>query len=222
MLTPGAGAAIETGLSMAMAAGGGRGELFQSSKGLTLTFKADALWVGTRSDAANRPGRKLDRTRASVNRLRTAIEGSQSLTVANRMALTPSVGIGIRQDGGDAETGTGHGRGSRPGAGRQRDGTGRRHPRAKTARPPGGRVRRERHVDLGDLQPDAVGAARVLRAGRACVGRGRPEQSRGTVGPGEHGRHGPGPAAGRRRQPLWRPRSGTASSSVSDSSGRPG
>ena len=29
------------------------------------------------------------------------------MTVANRMALTPSVEIGIRQDGGDAETGRG-------------------------------------------------------------------------------------------------------------------
>ena len=107
MLTPGAGAPIETGLSMAMAAGGGRGELFQSSDGLTLAFKADALWVGTRSEAASGPSGKLDSTQASVNRLRTAIEGSKSLTVANRMALTPSVEIGIRQDGGDAETGRG-------------------------------------------------------------------------------------------------------------------
>ena len=42
-----------------------------------------------------------------MNRLRTAIEGSQSMTIASRMALTPSVEIGIRQDGGDAGTGRG-------------------------------------------------------------------------------------------------------------------
>ena len=107
MLTPGAGVPIEMGLSMAMAAGGGRGELFQSSEGLTLAFKADALWVGTRSQASSGPGGNLDSTRASVNRVRSAIEGSQSLRIANRMALTASVEIGIRQDGGDAETGRG-------------------------------------------------------------------------------------------------------------------
>ena len=36
-----------------------------------------------------------------------ALEGSHNLTIGNRMALTPSVEVGIRHDGGDAETGTG-------------------------------------------------------------------------------------------------------------------
>ena len=107
MLSPGAGAPIETGLSMAMAASGGRGEILGNDEGFELAFKADALWVGTRTKAANGPGGNLDSTKAAVNRLRTAIEGSQSMTIANRMALTPSVEIGIRQDGGDAETGRG-------------------------------------------------------------------------------------------------------------------
>ena len=48
-----------------------------------------------------------DSTTAAVSRLRTALEGSQSMTIASRMALTPSIEIGIRQDGGDAETGRG-------------------------------------------------------------------------------------------------------------------
>ena len=39
--------------------------------------------------------------------MRTAIEGSQKMTIGGRMALSPSVEIGIRQDGGDAETGRG-------------------------------------------------------------------------------------------------------------------
>ena len=42
-----------------------------------------------------------------MNRLRTALEGSHTLTIGTRMALTPSVEVGIRQDGGDADTGTG-------------------------------------------------------------------------------------------------------------------
>ena len=107
MLSPGAGAPIETGLSMAMAAGGGRGQILGGGEGFGLAFKADALWVGTRTKAASGPSGNLDSTKAAVSRMRTAIEGSQSMTIASRMALTPSVEIGIRQDGGDAETGRG-------------------------------------------------------------------------------------------------------------------
>ena len=107
MLNPGAGAPIETGLSMAMAAGGGRGQILGGGEGFGLAFKADTLWVGMRTKAASGPGGNLDSTKAAVSRLRTALEGSQSMTIAGRMALTPSVEIGIRQDGGDAETGRG-------------------------------------------------------------------------------------------------------------------
>ena len=107
MLSPGAGAPIETGLSMALAAGGGRGQILGGGEGFGLAFKADALWVGMRTKAASGPGGNLDSTNAAVSRLRTALEGSQSMTIASRMALTPSVEIGIRQDGGDAETGRG-------------------------------------------------------------------------------------------------------------------
>ena len=107
MLNPGAGAPIETGLSMAMAAGGGRGQILGGGEGFGLAFKADTLWVGMRTKAASGPGGNLDSTTAAVSRLRTALEGSQSITIASRMALTPSVEIGIRQDGGDAETGRG-------------------------------------------------------------------------------------------------------------------
>ena len=107
MLNPGAGAPIETGLSMAMAAGGGRGQILGGGEGFGLAFKADTLWVGMRTKAVTGPGGNLDSTTAAVSRLRTALEGSQSMTIAKRMALTPSVEIGIRQDGGDAETGRG-------------------------------------------------------------------------------------------------------------------
>ena len=107
LLSPGAGTPIETGLSMAMAAGGGRGQILGGGEGFGLAFKADALWVGTRTDESNGPGGHLRGTSAAVNRLRTALEGSQSMELGGRMALTPSVEVGIRQDGGDAETGTG-------------------------------------------------------------------------------------------------------------------
>ena len=107
LLNPGAGPAIETGLSMAMVAGGGRGQILGDGNGFGLAFKADALWVGTHTKAVAGPGGRLAATDAAVNRLRTALEGSHTLTIGNRMALTPSVEVGIRQDGGAAETGTG-------------------------------------------------------------------------------------------------------------------
>ena len=58
MLQPGEGRPIETGMSMAMAAGGGRGELVATDAGLKLAFKADALWVGTRDGRGERSGRE--------------------------------------------------------------------------------------------------------------------------------------------------------------------
>ena len=64
LLSPGAGAPVQTGLSMALAAGGGRGELLAGDNGFGLAFKADALWVGTRTDAASGPSGNLEATRA--------------------------------------------------------------------------------------------------------------------------------------------------------------
>ena len=107
MLNAGAGAPIDTGLSMAIAAAGGRGEIVGDGAGFALGVKADALWVGTRTKAARGPGGKLKASNAAVSRLRTAIEGSQKMSIGTRIALSPSVEIGIRQDGGDAETGAG-------------------------------------------------------------------------------------------------------------------
>ena len=104
MLNPGGGVPIETGLSMGMAAGGGRGQILGGGEGFGLAFKADTLLIGMRTKAASGPGGNLDSSTAAVSRLRTAVKGSQSMTIASRMALTPSVEIGIRQDGGDAET----------------------------------------------------------------------------------------------------------------------
>ena len=107
LLDPGAGAPVETGMSMSMVAGGGRGELVETEAGFGLAFKADALWVGTRTDAASGASGKLGGTSAAVTRLRTAIEGSRSATIGTRIGFTPSVELGIRQDGGDAEVGRG-------------------------------------------------------------------------------------------------------------------
>jgi hypothetical protein len=100
---------LESGLSMAMAAAGTRGELVGSRAGggFALAFKADALWVGTSVDGVDGAAGRLSATQAAVTRVRTGIEGSRGFTLGGRMSLTPSVEVGLRQDGGDAETGTG-------------------------------------------------------------------------------------------------------------------
>ena len=59
LLNPGAGAPIETGLSMAMGADGGRGPLVANDAGFALAFKADAVWVGTRTEAQQGPAGNL-------------------------------------------------------------------------------------------------------------------------------------------------------------------
>ena len=42
-----------------------------------------------------------------MTRFRTGLEGSRDYTLAGRLSLTPSVEVGLRHDGGDAETGAG-------------------------------------------------------------------------------------------------------------------
>ena len=108
MLAPESGPALEAGLSMAMAAAGTRGELVAGgSNGFGLAFKADALEVGTRSDGVDAPGGRLAATAAAVTRLRTGLDGSRNYTLGGRLSLRPTVEVGLRQDGADAETGAG-------------------------------------------------------------------------------------------------------------------
>ena len=108
LLTPDRGQALESGLSMAMAAAGTRGELVAGgASGFELAFKADALWVGTAIDGVDGPAGRLKATDAAVTRFRTGLEGSRAYNLGGRLSLTPSVEVGLRHDGGDAETGAG-------------------------------------------------------------------------------------------------------------------
>ncbi len=108
-LTPDGQSALETGVSMAMSAVGTRGELVGSraTGGFALAFKADALWVGAASDLLDGAAGRLNASEAGVTRVRTALEGSRGFTLGGRLSLTPSVEVGLRRDGGDAETGAG-------------------------------------------------------------------------------------------------------------------
>ena len=53
------------------------------------------------------PGGNLTATAAAVTRFRTVLEASRSYQFGSRLSLKPTVELGLRQDGGDAETGAG-------------------------------------------------------------------------------------------------------------------
>ena len=105
-LTPEGGTALASDLGMALGALGARGELFGAA-GYGLAFKADALWVGTSIEGVDGPAGRLKATSAAVTRLRTALEGSRDFRFGSGLSLKPSVEVGVRRDGGDAETGAG-------------------------------------------------------------------------------------------------------------------
>ena len=93
---------------MSMLAGGVRGDLVDAGLGsFGLAFKADALWVGTDSEPVDGPAGRLAATEAVVTRVRTALEASRGYVVGHGIALRPSLEVGLRKDGGDAETGRG-------------------------------------------------------------------------------------------------------------------
>ena len=98
-------AAIRTDLELAMGAVGLRGTLVQAPAegGFELAVKTDAMGVRTRS--ASVPG--LAGASAEVTRLRLGLEGSRPFRFEGGAELRPSVEVGVRQDGGDAETGFG-------------------------------------------------------------------------------------------------------------------
>ena len=103
------GATIRTDLDLRMAAAGLRRELVEGGRnGFALTGKTDALIVQTASGVASgSDGGNLAAARATVTRLRLGLEGARPFGLGAGGALTPSFEIGMRHDGGDAETGFG-------------------------------------------------------------------------------------------------------------------
>ena len=97
-------------LSMTLAAMGVRGDLVTPAEagGFALALKADAFWVRTESESVSAPGvGNLAAAQADVSRLRAVLDGSRTFALAGGGTLAPSVTLGFRHDGGDAETGTG-------------------------------------------------------------------------------------------------------------------
>ena len=103
------GATVRTDLHLRMAAAGLRGVLVDGgADGLSLAGKTDVLVVQTVSDATRGPdGGSLAAASATVTRLRLGLEAERPLQLGDGDTLTPSAEIGVRRDGGDAETGFG-------------------------------------------------------------------------------------------------------------------
>ena len=113
-LTPAGQAAIETDLALAMGAVGGRGVLVEppADGGLELGVRSDALLVRTTSEAvqSNAGGNLLSLAAAdaAVTRLRLGLEGTwHGIDTPGGGSFEPSFEVGVRHDGGDAETGFG-------------------------------------------------------------------------------------------------------------------
>ena len=104
-LTPESAEAMTAELAMSMVAAGARSELLKLRQlgGVMLALETDTRLTRTTTGAIA----GLEATEASVWQRRLGLEGSRPVTLGGRLALRPSVEVGLRYDGGDAETGAG-------------------------------------------------------------------------------------------------------------------
>ena len=94
-----------TDIGMRLGAIGARGALMEAGEegGIDLALKADAFHVRTEADPIADEGK----TTAAARRVRLALEGSREFRREDGVTFTPGLELGLRHDGGDAETGTG-------------------------------------------------------------------------------------------------------------------
>ncbi len=104
-LAPRGSAALQTEIGLLAGAAGVRATLLPAAAtgGLALGLNADVLLLRATSEEA--PG--LAAEAADVNRVRLGLEGLYTVALGASAQLTPSLEVGIRRDGGDAETGFG-------------------------------------------------------------------------------------------------------------------
>ena len=97
--------AMPTDISMRMGAVGVKGQVLDGTgpSRLAINVKSDAMWVGTKSERTS----DMIATEGDVTRARLIIEGERTFEMSNGATFTPSAELGLRHDGGDAETGTG-------------------------------------------------------------------------------------------------------------------
>jgi len=104
-LKPDGGATIQADTDLKMASAGVRGVLRAGAgSGPELALVSDGLYLRTESDAV---GDRLAGTSAELTRLRLGLEGRWQVALASGAHLNPSLALGLRHDGGDAETGFG-------------------------------------------------------------------------------------------------------------------
>ena len=98
-----------TDLALGMGAAGLRSEVpgLADGAGLRLALKGDARFTRMWSDAVSGPDGNLAAADADVWLVRAGIEGSRRFALGSAASLTPSLEIGLRRDGGDAEVGFG-------------------------------------------------------------------------------------------------------------------
>ena len=96
---------IDTDLAMRMGAVGVKSTVLDGSgpNRVGLNVKSDAMWVRTESDSAE----GLESAEGDVTRLRLILEGERVFETGDGATFTPTGQVGLRHDGGDAETGTG-------------------------------------------------------------------------------------------------------------------
>ena len=103
-------APAETDIGMNMGALGARGTMLAPSEagGVELALRSDAFWVRMSSDEARTAAAgDLADLSTDASRVRLFLEAEREFEVRGEGTLTPSLAVGVRRDGGDAETGTG-------------------------------------------------------------------------------------------------------------------
>ena len=98
-------APIRTDIGMRMGAVGARGALLEQDEwgGMDLTLKTDAFVVRMDSEKAANSAEVT----ADASQVRLVLEGGRAFAVSETATLRPSLELGLRHDGGDAETGAG-------------------------------------------------------------------------------------------------------------------
>ena len=96
---------VRTDLMMRLGAAGARGVLLEAGEdgGIDLALRGDAFLVQMESEAAE----NSVETKADASRLRLVLEAGRSFALGEGAVLAPALELGLRHDGGDAETGTG-------------------------------------------------------------------------------------------------------------------
>ena len=104
------GASQSADIAMQLVAAGGRADLLrpEAGVGFSLALKTDAFFVRTESAGVVTPGvGNLAGATADASRVRAVLEGSRAFSLSGGGSVEPSLSLGLRHDGGDAETGTG-------------------------------------------------------------------------------------------------------------------